>query len=34
MVVDKHWSHHGVRSPFWRAYYNPDKGAAVRVAGK
>lgn len=34
MVVDKHWSHHGVRSPFWRAYHNPDKGAAVRVAGK
>ena len=33
-VVDRHWIHHGVRSPFWRAYYNPDKGAAVCVAGK
>ena len=34
MVVDNRWIHHGVRSPFWRAYYNPDKGASVRVAGK
>ncbi len=33
-LVDRHWIHHGVRSPFWRAYYNPDKGAAVCVAGK
>jgi hypothetical protein len=33
-VMDRHWIHHGVRSPFWRAYYNPDKGAAVRVAEK
>jgi AraC-like DNA-binding protein len=33
-VIDRHWSHQGVRSPFWRAYFNPNEGAAVRVAGK
>lgn len=33
-VLDRHWSHQGVRSPFWRAYFNLDEGATVHVAGK
>lgn len=33
-VLDKSWNHNGVRSPFWRAYFNPDSGAAVRVADR
>lgn len=34
MVLGRHWSHERVRSPFWRAYFNPDEGAAVRVDGQ
>ncbi|MFZ4778358.1 MAG: helix-turn-helix domain-containing protein [Terrimicrobiaceae bacterium] len=33
-VLGMSWNHHGVRSPFWRAYFNPDAGASVRVEGK
>lgn len=33
MVLDGGWAYGGVRSPFWRAYYNLAPGAAVRVAG-
>lgn len=33
-VLGKNWNYQGVRSPFWRAYFNPDAGASVRVAGK
>jgi AraC-like DNA-binding protein len=34
MVLDGTWNYQGVCSPFWRAYYNRDGGAAVRVHGK
>ncbi len=33
-VIDRHWNHQSVRKPFWTAYFNPDEGAAVRLAGK
>jgi AraC-like DNA-binding protein len=33
-VLDEKWNYKGVCSPFWRAYFNPDVGAEVRVAGK
>jgi AraC-like DNA-binding protein len=33
-VLDKSWNYQGVRSPFWRAYFNPDAGAAVSISGK
>lgn len=33
-VLDRHWNHQGVRSPFWRAYFNLDDGAAIHVGGK
>ncbi|MCC5846752.1 MAG: helix-turn-helix transcriptional regulator [Verrucomicrobia bacterium] len=34
MILDAGWGHAAVRSPFWRAYHNPDAGAAIRVGGK
>ncbi len=33
-VMDERWNYRAVRSPFWRAYYNLDSGAAVRALGR
>lgn len=29
MLLDRHWSHASVRSPFWRAYFNLKPGAGI-----
>ena len=34
MILDERWTYAGVRSPFCRAYHNPDPGAAVRSGGR
>ena len=34
MTLDRTWRYRDVCSPFWRAYLNMDRGAAVAVVGK
>ncbi len=34
LVLAADWNHQGVYSPFWRAYFNQDHGAAIHFEGK
>ena len=34
LLMDHQWNYSEVRSPFWRAYYNLDHGAGIRISGR